>query len=83
MTNPFLCRPVPKKEPELLEVHVTRHLACAFVDFLQRQASLENVSQDDVIQMNIAKTAIKEAFKLPDDDSLKVSFFFALPLDSF
>ena len=63
---------------------MTRHLACAFVDFLQRQASLENVSQDDVIQMNIAKTAIKEAFKLPDDDSLKVRFFFfALPLDSF
>ena len=75
MTNfdPFF-RSVPKKEPELLEVHVTRHLACAFVAFLDRQTSLENVAEDDVAQMNVAKEAIKKAFKLPEDDSLKVSF---------
>ena len=71
---PFF-RSVPKKEPELLEGHVTRHLACAFVAFLDRQTSLENVDKDDVEQMNVAKEAIKKAFKLPEDDSLKVFFY--------
>ncbi len=54
------------------EGHVTRHLAFAFVGFLERQMTSEGVAEEDVAEMKVAKEAIKKAFKLPEDDSLKV-----------
>ncbi len=54
------------------EGHVTRHLAFAFVGFLERQMTSEGVAEEDVAEMKVAKEAINKAFKLPEDDSLKV-----------
>lgn len=54
------------------EGHVTRHLAFAFVGFLERQMTSEGVHEEAVAEMKVAKEAIKRAFKLPEDDSLKV-----------
>merc|ERR1712156_772099 len=56
-------RPPPKRE--LTEDDVTRHLVFAFNGFLDRQANKESIED--------AKTMLKEAFDIPDDDSLKIS----------
>ena len=72
----MLFRPAPKKVAELNEGHVTRHLAFAFVGFLERQMTSEGVAEEDAAEMKVAKEAIKKAFKLPEDDSLKVSHIF-------
>merc|ERR1712025_1305490 len=64
-------RNLPKRE--LTEDDVTRHLVFAFNGFLDRQANKETVDEDKKKQIEDAKNLLKEAFEIPDDDSLKIS----------
>merc|ERR1712156_1325592 len=64
-------RPPPKRE--LTEDDVTRHLVFAFNGFLDRQANKESIDDDKKKQIEDAKTMLKEAFDIPDDESLKIS----------
>merc|ERR1712241_603748 len=64
-------RPPPKRE--LTEDDVTRHLVFAFNGFLDRQASKESIDEAKKKQIEDAKTMLKEAFDIPDDESLKIS----------
>merc|ERR1739844_154932 len=64
-------RPAPKRE--LTEDDVTRHLVFAFNGFLDRQANKESVDEEKKKQIEDAKNLLKEAFEIPDDDSLKIS----------
>jgi len=64
-------RPPPKRE--LTEDDVTRHLVFAFNGFLDRQANKESIDEAKKKQIEDAKTMLKEAFDIPDDESLKIS----------
>jgi len=64
-------RPAPKRE--LTEDDVTRHLVFAFNGFLDRQANKESVDEEKKKKIEEAKNLLKEAFEIPDDDSLKIS----------
>merc|ERR1712156_770901 len=64
-------RPAPKRE--LTEDDVTRHLVFAFNGFLDRQANKESIDEAKKKQIEDAKTMLKEAFDIPDDESLKIS----------
>lgn len=64
-------RPAPKRE--LTEDDVTRHLVFAFNGFLDRQANKESVDEEKKKKFEEAKNLLKEAFEIPDDDSLKIS----------
>jgi len=64
-------RPAPKRE--LTEEDVTRHLVFAFNGFLDRQANKESVDEEKKKKFEEAKNLLKEAFEIPDDDSLKIS----------
>lgn len=59
-----------KKEIDLTEAHVKRHLAFAFVQFIDRQLSSND--EFNVEKLKDAKEAVKNAFNLTEDDSLKV-----------
>jgi hypothetical protein len=69
----FFSRPPPKKEVELTEAHVSRHLAFAFTEFLDRQLASSDAGAERAEEMRAAKENLKKAFELPEDDSLKVS----------
>merc|ERR1739846_91625 len=64
-------RPAPKRE--LTEDDVTRHLVFAFNGFLDRQGKKEPVDEEKKKKFEEAKNLLKEAFEIPDDDSLKIS----------
>merc|ERR1712156_434997 len=64
-------RPPPKRK--LTEDDVTRHLVFAFNGFLDRQANKESIDEAKKKQIEDAKTMLKEAFDIPDDESLKIS----------
>merc|ERR1719220_245664 len=64
-------RPAPKRE--LTEDDVTRHLVFAFNGFLDRQGKKEPVDEEKAKKIEEAKNLLKEAFEIPDDDSLKIS----------
>merc|ERR1712156_677896 len=63
----------PPTKRELTEDDVTRHLVFAFNGFLDRQANKESIDEDKKKQIEDAKTMLKEAFDIPDDESLKIS----------
>ena len=58
---------------ELQVEHVKRHLAFAFVSFLSRELKIDGITEVRHDQLRSAQEMIKNAFDLPDDDSLKVS----------
>jgi len=64
-------RPAPKRE--LTEDDVTRHLVFAFNGFLDRQGKKEPVDEEKAKKLEQARDLLKEAFEIPDDDSLKIS----------
>jgi len=64
-------RPAPKRE--LKEEDVTRHLVFAFNGFLDRQGKKEPVDEEKAKKLEQARDLLKEAFEIPDDDSLKIS----------
>merc|ERR1719203_2247188 len=64
-------RPAPKRE--LTEDDVTRHLVFAFNGFLDRQGKKESVDEEKAKKLEQARDLLKEAFEIPDDDSLKIS----------
>jgi len=64
-------RPAPKRE--LTEDNVTRHLVFAFNGFLDRQGKKEPVDEEKAKKLEQARDLLKEAFEIPDDDSLKIS----------
>ena len=64
---------MPPRRRELCEDDVTRHLVFAFMGFLGRQAEKENLEEDKKAKIEQAKETLKEAFEIPDDDTLKVS----------
>lgn len=64
-------KPAPKRE--LTEDDVTRHLVFAFNGFLDRQAKKEPVDEERAKKLEQARDLLKEAFEIPDDDSLKIS----------
>lgn len=49
-----------------------RHLAFAVVEYLRRLSRRDDAADIDMAEVKAAKESIKKAFKLPDDDSLKV-----------
>merc|ERR1711994_760863 len=64
---------MPPRRRELCEDDVTRHLVFAFMGFLGRQAEKEDLEEDKKAKIEQAKETLKEAFEIPDDDTLKVS----------
>lgn len=64
---------MPPRRRELCEDDVTRHLVNAFMGFLGRQAEKENLEEDKKAKIEQAKETLKEAFEIPDDETLKVS----------
>merc|ERR1712051_129276 len=64
-------RPAPKRE--LTEDDVTRHLVFSFNGFLDRQGKKEPVDEEKAKKLEQARGLLKEAFEIPDDDSLKIS----------
>jgi hypothetical protein len=69
-------KPEPKKPIEVTEALSCRHLAFAIVNFLDRQ--VKSVDDNDVSHTELlsAMESVKKAYKLPDDDSLKVTRIF-------
>ena len=64
-----------KPRRELCVDDVTRHLAFAFNEFLERQKNKEGVDENKQSVIRQAKELISSAFDLPEDDtdeSLKV-----------
>jgi len=66
-----------KKRPqkrELTEDDVSRHLVFAFNGFLDRQiAKIVDADEEKAKKIEEARDLLKEAFDIPDDDSLKIS----------
>ncbi len=60
-----------KKEVRVSDVK--GHLAYAFIGFLQRERDEVDVAEEKKEKMNQAIEILKDAFDIPDDDSLKVS----------
>jgi len=68
--------PKRKARRELCVDDVTRHLAFAFNDFLERQKNKEGVDENKQAVLRQAKELIASAFDLPEDsndESLKIS----------
>merc|ERR1712088_514892 len=68
--------PKRKTRRELCVDDVTRHLAFAFNEFLERQKNKEGVDENKQAVINQAKELISSAFDLPEDsndESLKIS----------
>merc|ERR1712088_671241 len=68
----------PKRKPrrELIVDDVTRHLAFAFNEFLERQKNKDGVDENKQAIIRQAKELISSAFDLPEDEndeSLKIS----------
>merc|ERR1711915_25311 len=61
------------REP-LKREDVTKHLVASFVSFIDRELSKDGKEESDEFKglMEAAKTALKTAYNLPDDDSLRV-----------
>ena len=55
----------------MTEAHAKRHLAFAFVEFIERQ--MADGDEFDSDKLKEARDSIRSAFNLPDDNSLKVS----------
>lgn len=64
-------KPPPKRE--LTVDDVSRHLVFSFNGFLDRQAKKDGLEEDKMKKIEQAKDLLKEAFDIPDDDSLKIS----------
>lgn len=58
--------------------HVKRHLAFAFVSFLSRELKVDGITEVRHDQLKTAQDMIKNAFDLPEDDSLKASPYHTL-----
>jgi hypothetical protein len=69
-------RPAAKselKKSELKEDDVTHHLVFAINRFLDRQAKKKSVDEEKAKKFEQARDLLKEAFDIPDDDSLKIN----------
>ena len=75
-------RPAAKRElkeerlapkSELKEDDVTHHLVFAINRFLDRQAKKKSVDEEKAKKFEQARDLLKEAFDIPDDDSLKIN----------
>ena len=64
-------RLAPKSE--LKEDDVTHHLVFAINRFLDRQAKKKSVDEEKAKKFEQARDLLKEAFDIPDDDSLKIN----------
>merc|ERR1712223_2008189 len=64
-------KPPPKRE--LTVDDVSRHLVFSFIGFLDRQAKKDGLEEEKMKKIEQAKDLLKEAFDIPDDDSLKIS----------
>jgi len=64
-------KPPPKRE--LTVDDVSRHLVFSFNGFLDRQAKKDGLEEEKMKKIEQAKDLLKEAFDIPDDDSLKIS----------
>lgn len=69
----YLYRKKTPMKRELTENDVTKHLVYAFTGFLTRQATKEETNETQKEQLEQVQNLLKEAFALPDDDSLKIS----------
>ena len=55
------------------EDDVTHHLVFAINRFLDRQAKKKSVDEEKAKKFEQARDLLKEAFDIPDDDSLKIN----------
>ena len=69
----FFHRRKPPPKRELTVDDVSRHLVFSFNGFLDRQAKKDGLEEDKMKKIEQAKDLLKEAFDIPDDDSLKIS----------
>ena len=69
--SPAAKRLAPKRE--LKEDNVTHHLVFAINRFLDRQAKKKSVDEEKAKKFEQARDLLKEAFDIPDDDSLKIN----------